>query len=180
MTLHSCFQPASLLPTPLPCKPGAAIRTGSRRVTHRPGDSVEELSRGTGTVQRSCPALRQSEGTWPPSFTYIDGWFTATATGSSPWPGVCSLASQTLQYQGTLHAGVGAAVPSTFPEVWILRRGQADQRRDTLEQLVLPSSLPAWCPKRGQGLHQQGCEKCTVVPCFRKKEGDMMLGMVVR
>ena len=49
----------------------------------------------------------------------------ATATGSSPWPGARSLASQALRYKGTLHAGVGAAVLSTVPEEWILRRGQA-------------------------------------------------------
>ena len=30
------------------------------------------------------------------------------------------------------------------------------------------------------GTTSASCERCTVVPCFRKKEGDMMLGMVVR
>ena len=52
----------------------------------------------------------------------------------------------------------------------IHRRGQADQRRGTLEQLILPSSLRPDVPR------EVSCEKCTVVPCFRKKEGDMMLG----
>ena len=57
---------------------------------------------------------------------------------SSPWAGACSLASEALRHQGiTLHAGVGAAVPSTVPEEW----RQVDQRRGTLEKLVLPSSL---------------------------------------
>ncbi len=56
----------------------------------------------------------------------------------------------------------------------ILRRGQADQRRGTLEQLVLPFG-----PREVRD-YISSCERCTVVPCFRKKEGDMMLGMVVR
>ena len=59
-----------------------------------------------------------------------------------------------------------------FPKNGILRRGQADQRRGTLEQLILPSSLPPHAQERS--------ERCAVVPCFRKKEGNMMFGMVVR
>ena len=59
----------------------------------------------------------------------------------------------------------------------ILRRGQADQRCGTLEQLILPSPLRPDVPRE---LRDYICERCTVVPCFRKKEGDMMLGMVVR
>ena len=58
----------------------------------------------------------------------------------------------------------------------ILRRGQADQRRGTLEQLILPSSLRPDVPRE---VRDYICERCTVVPCFMKKEGDMMLGMVV-
>ena len=61
----------------------------------------------------------------------------------------------------------------------ILRRGQADQRRGTLEQLLLPSSLRPDVPREVMD-YISSCERCTVVPCFRKKEGDMMLGMVVR
>ena len=61
----------------------------------------------------------------------------------------------------------------------ILRRGQADQRRGTLEQLLLPSSLRPDVPRAIRD-YISSCERCTVVPCFRKKEGDMMLGMVVR
>ena len=100
-------------------------------------------------------------------------------TGSSPSPGTCSLDSQALQHEGTLHAGVGAAVPSTVPEEWDLRRGQADQRRGILaEQLVRPSSLRPDVPGEVRG-YINIYERCTVVPCFRKKEGDMMVGMVV-
>ena len=61
----------------------------------------------------------------------------------------------------------------------ILRRGQADQRRGTLEQLILPSSLRPDVPREVRD-YISIYERCTVVPCFRKKEGDMMLGMVVR
>ena len=61
----------------------------------------------------------------------------------------------------------------------ILHRGQADQRRGTLEQLVLPSSLRPHVPREVRDCISS-CESCTVVPCFRKKEGDMMLRMVVR
>ena len=56
---------------------------------------------------------------------------------------------------------------------------QADQRRGTLEQLVLPSSLRPDVRSEVRD-HISSCERCTVVPCFRKKEGDTMLGMVVR
>ena len=61
----------------------------------------------------------------------------------------------------------------------ILRRGQADQRRGTLEQLILPSSLRPEVPREVRD-NISRCQRCTVVPCFRKTEGDMMLGMVVR
>ena len=61
----------------------------------------------------------------------------------------------------------------------ILRHGKADQRRGTLEQLILPSSLLPDVPREVRD-YISSCDRCTVVPCFRKKEGDMMLGMVVR
>ena len=61
----------------------------------------------------------------------------------------------------------------------ILRRRQADQRRGTLEQLILLSSLRPDVPREVRD-YISSCERCTVVPCFRKKEGDMMLGMVVQ
>ena len=61
----------------------------------------------------------------------------------------------------------------------ILRRGQADQRRGTLEQLILPSSLRPDVPRKVRD-NISRCQRCTAVPCFRKKERDMTLGMVVR
>ena len=50
----------------------------------------------------------------------------------------------------------------------ILRPGQAGQRRGTLEQLVLPSSLRPDVPREVMD-YISSCERCTVVPCFRKK-----------
>ena len=69
--------------------------------------------------------------------------------------------------------------PRRFLKNGILRRGQADQRRGTREQLILPSSLRADVPREVRN-YISICERCTVVPCFGKKEGDVMLGMVVR
>ena len=70
--------------------------------------------------------------------------------------------------------------PRRFLKNGILRRGQADQRRGTLaEQLVRPSSLRPDVPGEVRG-YISIYERCTVVPCFREREGDMMLGMVVR
>ena len=69
--------------------------------------------------------------------------------------------------------------PRRFPKNGILRRGQADQRRGALQQLILPSSLRPDVPGEVRG-YISIYERCTVVPCFREKEGDMMLGMVVR
>ena len=68
--------------------------------------------------------------------------------------------------------------PRRFLKDGIIRRGQADQRRGGLEQLILPSSLRPDVPREVRD-YISSCERCTVVPCFRKKEGDMMLGMVV-
>ena len=64
--------------------------------------------------------------------------------------------------------------PRRFLKNGILRRGQADQRRGTLEQLVLPSSLRPDVPREVRD-YISSCERCTVVPCFRKKEGDMSI-----
>ena len=69
--------------------------------------------------------------------------------------------------------------PRRFLKNGILRRGQADQRRGTLEQQVLPSSVRPDVPREVRD-YISSCERCIAVPCFRKKEGDMMLGMVVR
>ena len=68
--------------------------------------------------------------------------------------------------------------PQRFLKNGILRCGQADQRRVTLQQLVLPSSLRPDVPREVRD-YISSCERCTVVPCFRKKEGGMMLGMLV-
>ena len=157
-----------------PTKAGAASRIGSRRVTHWPGNSVAELSEGTarqcrgavwrqwdsvaelsgteavqwGPDHRASPTLRQLEGTWPPSFTYTDGWSaTATATGYSPLPGACSLDSQALLHQGMLHVDGS----------W--RMGSSVMGR--LTNVVVP--LNSWfspaqfgpMSKRGQELHLQ-------------------------
>ena len=79
------------------------------------------------TVERSCPALRQFEGTWPPSFTYTDGCFTTTATGS----GACSLDSQPSNMKERSMRALVQQYPRRFLKNGILRRGQADQRRVT-------------------------------------------------
>ena len=46
---------------------------------------------------------------------------------------------------------------------------QADQRRGTREQLVLPSSLRPDVPREVR-VYISSCERCTVVPCFKKRE----------
>ena len=43
---------------------------------------------------------------------------------------------------------------------------------------VLPSSFRPDVPREVRD-YISSCERCTVVPCFRKKERNMMLGMVV-
>ena len=47
----------------------------------------------------------------------------------------------------------------------ILRRGQADQRRGTLQQQILLSSLRPDVPREVR-VYISSCERCTVVPCF--------------
>ena len=69
--------------------------------------------------------------------------------------------------------------PRRFLKNGILCCGQADQHHGSLEQVILPSSLWPDVPKEVRD-YISSCERCTVVPCFRKKEGDMMLGTVVR
>ena len=48
---------------------------------------------------------------------------------------------------------------------------QADQRRGTREQLVLPSSLRPDVPREVR-VYISSCERCTVVPCFKKERGQ--------
>ena len=68
--------------------------------------------------------------------------------------------------------------PRPFLKNGILRRGQADQRRRAHQQLVLPSSIWPDVPREVRD-YISSCERCIVVPCFGKKEGNMKLGMVV-
>ena len=70
------------------------------------------------------------------------------------------------------------ALVQQYPRRFLKNR-QADQRRGTIEQVILPSSLRPDVPREVRD-YISSCERCTVVPCFRKKEGDMMLCMVVR
>ena len=79
---------------------------GSTAETSRKGPERPWTAARTMEVLRRCPLAQRLEHCA----------ITATATGSSPWPGARSLASQALRHQGTLHAGVGAAVPLTVPE----------------------------------------------------------------
>ena len=93
------------------------------------------------------------------------------------------LAASTAKPSNTKERSTLALVqqyPRRFLKNGILRRGQADQRRGILaEQLVRPSSLRPDVPGEVRD-YISSCERCTVVPCFRKKDWDMMLGMVVR
>ena len=153
LTVHSCFQPASLTPHPAPLQSlAAASRIGSRRVTHRP---LEELIADL-QLQQQDPVL---------------GPALALTARSAPKP------------SNTKERSTRALVPQ-YPRRFllkngILRRGQADQRRGALEQLILPSSLGPDVPREVRD-NISRCQRCTAVPCFRKKERDMMLGMVVR
>ena len=93
------------------------------------------------------------------------------------------LAAWTAKLSDTKERSTRALVqhyPRRFLKNGILRRGKADQRRGILaEQLVRPSSLRPDVTGEVRG-YISICERCTVVPCFREREGDMMLGMVVR
>ena len=175
MTLHSCFQPAFLTPDPAPLQSLAlANNTGSRRVTHRPGDSVAELSGAEGTEavrgdlttklhlhwwlihsysNRTQPLARRSQPGQP----------SPPAWRNAPCGRWCS---STLDSSGT--GRMGSSV------------GQAPLGR--LTNVVVP--LSSWfCPAHFGLMPQERSGTTSAaarVPCFRKKEGDMMLGMVVR
>ena len=154
--LPTCF-PHS--PPRSPTKSGAASRLGSRcrRDTHQPGDSVEELSGGTGTVQKSFleelmadlqlqqqdPVIRPVLAAWPANPSNMKE---------------CSTRVLVQQY------------PRRFLRNGILRRGQADHRRGTLEQLILPSSLRPDVPREVRD-YISSCDRCTVVPCLGKRKG---------
>ena len=166
MALHSCFQPASpSTPHTTPLQNLAFVsRIGSRRVTDWPGDSVAELSGGTGrqwrgAVGRYWDSVAELFGTEAVRGNLTTElhlhccWFTTTATGSSPSPGAHSLDSQALQHEGTLHVGVGAAVPSTVPEEWD-PLSWAGWPTSCYPSTAGSSQLTSAWPKRGQGLHQ--------------------------
>ena len=69
--LRTCFPQLLTIPTPLQ-NLALASRIGSRRVTHRPGDSVEELSGGTGQCSGAVRHWGSSRWIWPLSFTYTE------------------------------------------------------------------------------------------------------------
>ena len=143
MTLHPCFQPASLNSPPTPLQNLALLsRIGSRRVTHQPGDSVEELSEGTG---------RQCSGAVWRHWGQCSGtvWHGGSSRGPDHRTSPTLMADlQQLQQQDPVLRPVLAAstakpsnmkerstralvqqYPRRFLKNGILRRGQADQRR---------------------------------------------------
>ena len=170
MTIHWCFKPASLnSPTRSPTKHGAACKIGSRRDTHRPGDGVEELSGGTGRQCRG--AVRHWGSPWGPDHR-TSPTLMADLQLQQQGPVIRPvLAVSTAKPSNTKERSTRALVqqyPRRFLKNGILRRGQADQRRGTLEQLILPSSLRLDVPREVRH-YISSCERCTVVPCFRKK-----------
>ena len=68
--------------------------------------------------------------------------------------------------------------PRWFLKNGILRRGQADQRRGTLEQLLLPSSLRPNVQERS-GTTSAAARGALWCHALGKRNGDMMLGVVV-
>ena len=175
--------------TPLQ-KLALASRIGSRRVAHRPGDSVEELSGGTGrqcrgAVWRHWDSVAELSGTeavrWGPDHRASPTLMADLQQLQQQDPVLRPvLAAWTAKLSDTMERSTLALVQQysrRFLKNGILRCGQADQRRGTLQQLILPSSLRPDVPRE---VRNYICERCTVVPFFRKKEGDMMLGMVVR
>ena len=165
-----------------PTKPGAVSRIGSRRIAHRPGDSVEELSGGTWA---SVAELSGTEAVrWGPDHRASPTLMADLQQLQQQDPVLRPvLTASTAKLSDTKERSTRALVqhyPRRFLKNGILRRGQADQRRGILaEQLVRPSSLRPDVPGEVRD-YISSCERCTVVPCFGKKEGDMMLGMVVR
>ena len=101
------------------------------------------------------------------------------------------MADLQLQQHDPVLGPVLAAWPATPPTPWnalrgrfllkngILRRGQADQRRGTLEQLILPSSFRPDVQERS-GTTSAAARGALWCHALGKKEGNMMLGMVVR
>ena len=180
--LPTCF-PSTHHPTALPYKPGAARRIGSRRVSHRPGESVEELSGGTGRQCRGAAwrhwgqcsgAVRHwgsSKGHRPPSFTYTDGLIYNYSNRIQSFTRCSQPGQPGLQHQGTLHAGIGATVPSTVPEEWDppSRAGwPTSWCPSTADSAQLTSG---WCDKRGQGLLQHTTRDALWCHALGKRKG---------
>ena len=168
MTLHPCFQPASLTPHPAPLQ-NLALRSGLEvEESHRPGDSVEELSGAEDTE-----AVRGDLTTE----LHLHWWLTCNNYSNR----IQSLARRSQPGQPSpptwRNASCARWCSSTLGGSWSM--DQADQRRGTLEQLILPSSFRPDVSKEARD-YISSCERCTAVPCFRKKEGDMMIDMVVR
>ena len=179
--LSTCFPPLPI-PTPLQtwrlragrlCR-GAVWR--HRQTVERScrghWDSVEELSGGTDAVRGDLTTELHLHW-WLTCNNYsnrIQSFARCSQPGqlNSPTPRNAPLSRALVQQY-----------PRRFLKNGIFRRGQADQRCSTHEQLVLPSSLRPDVPREIRG-YISIYERCTVVPCFREREGDMMLGMVVR
>ena len=135
----------------------------------QPGLEVEESHINQETVQRSClEALGQCRGAvWRNWWLIYNDSNRIQSLARCSQPGQPNPSTCLQQYPRRFLLKNG-----------ILHRRRADQRRGTLEQLVLPSSLRPDVPREDRD-YINHCERCTVVPCFRKKKGDMILGMVV-
>ena len=123
------------------------FRRQCRRAVGRHWDNVAELSGGTEAVRMDLtPKL------------HLLWWLTCNSYSNRISPVLRPvLAASTAKPSDTKERSMRALVQQysrRFLKNGSLRRGQADQRRGTLEQLVLPILTSAWCPKRDQG-HQQ-------------------------
>ena len=172
MALHSCFQPAfPQLPTPLPYKPGAASRIGNRRVTHRPGDSVEELSGGTGgSVEELSGGTESVRGDLTTEL-HLLWWLVYNYSNR-----IQSLARRPQP---------GQPSPPTSRNAprwrWCSSTLDGSSRMDPQSWAGWPTSWYPWTAGSSQltSVDVPGevrgyisiCERCTMVPCFRKKEG---------
>ena len=191
MALHPCFQPAfPHLPIPTPLqKLALASRIRSRRVTPTRRQCCGAVWRHRQTVERSCwgalgnaAELSGTEAVRGDLTTelHLHWWLTCNNYSNRIQSFArCSQPGQPgFQHQGTLHAHVGAAVPLMVPEEW-----------DPPSWAGWPTLWYPWtadsaqlnsarCPREVRN-YISICERCTVVPCFREKGGNMMLGMVV-
>ena len=141
--LPTCF-PHSLPRSPT--KSGAAIRTGSRRVTHQPGDSVEELSGGTEAVRGDLATKLHLHWWLIYNYSNMIQSLAQCSQPGQPSPATPRKAPRRCWCSSTLDGSSG-------------RMGSSVVGR--LTNVVVP--LNSWfCParlglmsKRSQGLHQQ-------------------------